>query len=335
MASVTIPPWLNLDPLAPARIRLQANAQRNAAAAAERNAANQAAELQFRRENAANQLAAQERAAERKERVFKQTQDHELAQAAQQMQLRREAQAAKTAQFQQSLRLRQQAAEREAASAAKQMQGMQAVQKGLQAGQPLQKLIAENAPLIFAKHPERIPSAVPKAVPGPADLVARELTDEGGQGLGVRVIPGAHGSLKPLPRTTMSPEGMLRADQLRLGVINKQLEEEDPSSPNFSKLTQARDAIMDRLEQVTSRRGAAPAAGSAGPLPGAPAAAPAPSDRLRVRRVSDGKAGTVSSAQWAALSADEKEDYELLDRPAAAPAFEEEADVPVPEDEEE
>jgi len=324
--AVTIPQWLNIDPIAPARIKLQANAQRNAAAASERAAQQQAEELQFRREQAASHEAAQERAAVRREQVFKQTQDQELAQAAQQMQLRREAQAAKSQQFQQSLRLKQQAAEQEAKSAAQQMQGMQAVQKGLQAGQPLQKLISENAPLLFAKHPERITSAIPKAVPGPADYVARQLKDEAGNPLGINVIPGAHGSIKPLPRTTMSPEGMLRADQLRLGVISRQLEEADPSSPQYEQLTKARDAIMGRLEQITSRRGVAIPEPGASPVP---TAAPAPSsDTVRVKSP-DGKPGIIPRTQ---LEEALKAGY--IDLSAPAPAHEQE-DTEVPEDDEE
>ena len=322
--AVTLPPWLQIDPIAPARIRLQANAQRNAAAASQRASQAQAADLQFRREQAASHEAAQERAADRRERVFKQTHDDELAQAAQQMQLRREAQAAKTAQFEQSLRLKQQAAEQEAKSAALQMQGMRAVQKGLQEGQPLQKLIAENAGTLFARHPERIASAVPKGITGPADYTARELKDEAGNPLGIKVIPGAHGSIKPLPRTTISPEGMLRADQLRLGVISRQLEEADPSSPEFGKLTQARDAIMNRLEQITSRRGSAPASGTPGVIPGTPTAAAAPlPDRVNVRRISDGKTGTVPRDQLQEVL--DTKDYEVV--PTAEPsAFAEEAD---------
>lgn len=328
MASVTIPPWLQIDPIAPARIRLQANAQRNAAAASERAAQAQAADLQFRREQAAAQQAAQQRSEERRERVFQQTQDRELAEAAQQMQLRREAQAQKSQQFQQNLRMRQQAAEREAQTAAQQMQGMQAVQKGLQAGEPLQKLISQNAGLLFAKHPERIPSAVPKTISTPGAFIAKEITDEAGNPLGIRAIPGAHGSIKPLPRTTMSPEGMLRADQLRLGVINRQLEEADPSSPEFARLTKARDGIMTRLEQVTSRRGAAPAAGTSGVLPGAPAAASAPSGKIRVKSP-EGKTGMIPADQLeAALEAG----YEEIGAEPSAPAFEEEADTPAEEE---
>ena len=335
--AVQIPPWLAIDPIAPARIRLQSNQQRNAAAASERAARAQADELQFRREalqaqqaQAAGREAADERAALRRDQVLRQTHDQELAQAAQQMQLRREAQAQKSQQFQQTLRLKQEAAEREAKSAAQQMQGMKAVQAGLQKGEPLQKLIAENASMIFAKHPERIPSAVPRGVTGPADFTARELRDERGNPMGINVIPGAHGSIKTLPRTTMSPEGMLRADQLRLGVISRQLEEEtDPAKA--AKLTRARDAIMARLEQITSGRGAAPS--TAGVNAQTPLAASAPpSDTVRVRSPG-GKTGTIPRAQ---LDAALKAGYtEIAPTPATAPDFTEESDAEIPSEDEE
>jgi multidrug efflux pump subunit AcrA (membrane-fusion protein) len=278
MAGVIIPPWLQLDPLAPAKIRLQANAQRQHAAAQDRQAQLQEEEMQLRREQAAAHDAATERAAQRHAQVLRETRDQELAQAAAQMQMQRERQAQQAQQFQENLRLKQESAQREAKLAADQMQGMQAVKKGLEAGQPLQKLISENAPLLFARHPERITSAVPKGVTGPADYTAHQLRDEQGNPLGINVIPGAHGAIKPLPRTEMTPEGLLRADQLRLGVISKQLEEADPKSPEAARLIGQRDAIMNRLEQITSRRGAAAPALSPTPgaLPGAPAAVSAP-----------------------------------------------------------
>lgn len=326
--AVQIPPWLSIDPIAPARIRLQANQQRNAAAASERAAQAQAQELQFRREQASAQQAqasereaSQERSAMRRDQVLRQTQDQELAQAAQQMQLRREAQAQKAEQFQQNLRLKQQSAEAEAKSAAKQMQGMQAVQKGLKEGRPLQQLISENAPDLFARHPERMPSAVPRGVNAPPDFTARQLRDEQGNPMGINVIPGAHGSIKTLPRTTMSPEGMLRADQLRLGIISRQLEEEaDPAKA--ARLTQARDAIMGRLEQITSGRGVATPL--AGVLPRTLAAAAAPtSDSVRVKSP-DGKAGVIPRSQLAEAL---KDGYEEI-----IPAEEDEL---TPEDDEE
>lgn len=327
--AVQIPPWLNLDPIAPARIRLQANAQRNAAASSERAAQSHAEDLQFRREQAAAQQAqesekesARERASLRRDQVLRQTHDQELAQAAQQMQLRREAQAQKADQFQQTLRMKQQAAEVEAKNAAQQMQGMKAVQDGLQKGEPLQKLIAENAPLLFAKHPERMSSAVPKGVTGPQDFVAHQLKDEQGNPMGINVIPGAHGSIKTLPRTTMSPEGMLRADQLRLGVISRQLEDEtDPT--RAAKLKQARDGIMARLERITSGRGAGG---------NAPAAAP-PSDTVRVTSP-DGKTGMIPRAQ---LDAALKGGYKEIGPELGGSDFTEDSDAetPAPEDDEE
>lgn len=334
MAGVTIPPWINIDPIAPARIRLQANAQRNAAAASERQAQAQAQDLQFRREHAANlaaqeeaQAAAHERAAIRRDDVLKQTNDRELAQAAQQMQLRREFQAQKADQFQQTLRMKQQAAEMEAKNAAQQMQGMKAVQAGLEKGEPLQKLIAENAPMLFAKHPERMPSAIPRGVTGPQDFVAHELKDEQGNPTGVKVRRGAGGSIVPLPRTAMSPEGMLRADQLRLNVIANQLMD-DPNNP---KLLQARDSIMSRLKQLTSGRGAATS--PAGVHAQTPAAASAPaSDTVRVTSP-DGKTGMIPRAQ---LDAALKGGYKEV-APVGESDFTEEqdAEVPAPEDNQE
>lgn len=324
--AVQIPPWLNIDPIAPARLRLQANAQRQTQAAQERIARQQAAELQFRREQAAQHAAAEERAGQRREEVFKQTRDDELAQAAQQMQLRREAQAAKTQQFEQTLRLRQQAAEQEAKSAAQQMQGLRAVQEGLKSGQPLQKLIADNAPMLFAKHPDRIASALPRGITAPADFTAREIRDEQGNPVGVRAIPGAHGSIKPLPRTTMSPEGMLRADQLRLGVIRGQLLEAVEGSPEQMKLLRDQNEIMERLRNLSSRRGAATPVPGATPI--APGAAPAPSvfvpgpntpspveapaeDTLMIRSP-QGKVRSVPREEWEAATAKEKEGFTVV-----------------------
>lgn len=337
--AVQIPPWLNIDPIAPARIRLQANAQRDAAAASERTAQTHAEDLQFRREQAAAQQAqesekeaAQERASLRRDQVLKQTNDRELAQAAQQMQLHREDQAQKANQFQQTLRMKQQAAEVEAKNAAQQMQGMKAVQAGLQKGEPLQKLIAENAPMLFAKHPERMSAAVPKGITGPQDFVAHQLKDEQGNPMGINVIPGAHGSIKTLPRTTMSPEGMLRADQLRLGIISRQLEDEtDPAKA--AKLKQARDSIMSRLEQITSGRGAAISRTGVNANAQTPVAASAPpSNTVRVKSP-DGKTGMIPRAQ---LDAALKGGYEEVPVPGESDFSEEsDAQTPAPEDDKE
>lgn len=337
-----IPPWISLDPIAPARIRLQANQQRNAAAASERAAQAQAQELQFRRDQAANQaaqeegrLAAQERAAERKDQVFKQTQDNELAQVAQQLQFKREAQAAKTQQFEQNLRLKQQAAEAEAKSAAKQMQGMQAVQKGLQAGQPLQKLISENAPLLFAKHPERMPSAVPRVnrvAPAP-DFTARELMNEDGTGTGVKVRAGAGGSMIPLPRNDLTPEGMMKEDLFLANLYANKME--SASDAEKVELRKKIDAITTKREEIRARRSAprpAPAPATSFPVnpvggPGGPSPQPvvpptgggasieeddeedATDETVRVRSP-DGKMGTIPADQLAEALKDGYEEIE-------------------------
>lgn len=320
--AVSLPPWLQIDPIAPARMRQQAIAQQNAARL-------QREEMQFRREQAAAREEAQARSEERRDRVFQQTQDRELALAAMRMQMQREAEAGRAARFEKNLRIKQGEAEREAKTAAQQMQGMRAVQEGLKAGRPLQELIAENAPLIFAKNPERIPTALPKSVTAPADFTARQIRDESGQPTGILAIPGASGSVKPLPRRELSPEGLLRADQMRLGVISRQLEEADPSSPEFGRLTQARDAIMNRLEQITSRRGSA-ALPSGAPTPGAPSAAPAPSsfipssttaspvtgpaeeDTITIRSLKNNKVRQVPRDAWESATEEERADFELV-----------------------
>ena len=145
--------------------------------------------------------------------------------------------------------------------------------------------------------------------------------------MGINVIPGAHGSIKTLPRTTMSPEGLLRADQLRLGVISRQLEEEtDPAKS--ARLTQARDNIMARLEQLTSGRGAGMAPAGVNAQTPAAASAP-PSGSVRVKSP-DGKTGMIPRSQ---LDAALKAGYKEL-APEVVPAFTEESDAgsPAPED---
>ena len=250
-----IPPWLNIDPIAPARIRLTANAQRDAAAA-------RSQELQFRREQLAAQqaqesekTAAQERSALRRDQVLRQTHDQELAQAAEQMQLRREVQAQKSQQFQQQLRMKQQAAEVEAKNAAQQMQGMKALQEGLKKGRPMQELLAENAPNLFAGRADRAVGALQRGshvAPVP-DYVAHELKDEQGNPTGVKVRRGAGGSIVPLPRTEMSPEGRNRQDQLLSGIYMKQLE--DATEEERPALQRKLNAVRDRIEKDIERRG--------------------------------------------------------------------------------
>jgi hypothetical protein len=298
--AVQIPPWLNIDPLAPARIKLAANAQRQQAAAHEAAQRQQAEELQFRREQAASAQAAHERAALRHEQVYKQTHDDELAQAAAQMQLRKESAAMKAEQFQQTLRLKEQKAEGEAATAAKQMQGMQAVQKGLQAGEPLAKLIAENAPLIYAKNPNQMTRAIPTGINGP--ITARNVMDEQGQPTGLRAIPGARGGVHMLPATDLGPQGKWQVDKARMGIITKQMEEAY-GTPEYDILSAKREAIMKKYEGGAS----AAQAVMPGALPAGPVSAPA-GDKVRVR-APNGQTGLVPRDQ---LDAALKEGFEEI-----------------------
>lgn len=350
--AVQIPPWLQIDPIAPARIALQANQQRIARDAAAN--ANQArfAEMQLRREQMAQQgaqserrLAAQERAQQRRDAVFRQTRDEELAQTAANMQLRREAQAAKTEQFQQTLRLKQQKAEQEVKDAAEQMQAMREVGNRLQAGESMQKILPDVAPRLFKNRPAAAVSAIQKGITAPTDLVARELTDESGKGLGIRVIPGAGGTLKETRRQSLGPEGVLNTYRLELADVHAQL----MMKPKDPELLRVRARIMNDIKELRSRRGAVPL--PPGVLPGAPASAPAPSsgfvpgqttqapvaapaaDDMIMLQSPDGKTGRASRAEWEAAPAEEKKGWKevtpgKLDEEAEAEdeaAFEDEA----------
>ena len=336
--AVQIPPWLQIDPIAPARIRLQANQQRNAVAAQERAAQGQAAELQFRREQAAAQQSAQERAAQRREQVFQQTQDQELAQSAQQMQLRRESQAQKADQFKQTLRLKQQKAEAESKAAAQQMQGMQAVQKGLEAGEPLQKLLAANATNLFPGRADRafgaLQRGIPKGVEGPPTAI--NVRDESGNPTGIIAVPGSGGMNIQRPQGLTARDRMM-ADRALLGSIMSQLSYEPE---NKAELVAEAKAIQDRLKKyatqgpatapvlvprpvATNSPPSAPASFVPGATTQAPVSAPT-SDTVRVKSP-DGKTGVIPRAQ---LEIALEQGYEEVG--AAA-----EESEPTPEDEEE
>jgi hypothetical protein len=284
--AVQLPPWLQIDPIAPARIKLQANAQRNAAAAAERNAQLQQQRLEVEQQMQANAIAAQERAGARRSEVMRQTHDAELAQQAQQNQLRREHQAMQARQFEQNLRMRQQKAEQEASEAAIQMEGSRGLEKDLQAGVPLEQAFPKHAAKLLYKHPERIGSAIKGVTPpgapqpgwtpsgqeymtnpntgavhfpprlaaqaGTGPITARQVLDEQGQPLGMRAIPGAGGGIHMLPRTELSPEGRVRALTARMFAIKSMLRDKDETSAEGKTLIKQRDSILSELERLTS-----------------------------------------------------------------------------------
>lgn len=253
--AVAIPPWLNIDPIAPARIKLAANAQRNSAAAAERAAQLQAQRIEAEQQMQANQIAAQERAAARRQEVLKQTQDQELAMQAEQNQLRRERQAQQAQQFQQQLQLKEKAAEQAAQEASIQMEGSRGLQKDLEAGIPLEKAFPKHASKLLYKHPERIPSAMkalqqPGAL-GPEAYQSRPILDAQGQPTGIQAIPGK-GAARILPgmREQLTPEGHVRAIATQLAIIKGQINQ--ATDKELPALEKKRDALMNQLETMTS-----------------------------------------------------------------------------------
>lgn len=280
MADVTMPPWLRIDPIEPARILQRSNAQRGAQAIAERNAQIQYQRLQQEQEMQNARLAAQERASERHAQVLKETRDAELAQHAAQLQMRREQQAMRAQQFERQLRIREKAAEEEAASAARKMEGMKAVQEGLKAGVPLEKLLAENAPNLFADKPQTFaqtlrgatPAAPPQPftaggasgvynartgaptfAPRPADvippgpMVAEDIRNAEGKtvGMGVR---GSKGGLHVMrPELTMPERAKILSD--RLAAIMSIYDDATPGER--VTLKKQRDDIMKEMALMT------------------------------------------------------------------------------------
>lgn len=308
MASPIIPPWISIDPIAPARIRLQANQQRNAAAASERAAQAQAEELQFRRDNAANQaaqeeaqLASRERASLRRDQVLKQTNDRELAQAAQQMQLRREAQAQKADQFQQTLRMKQRAAEAEAKVAARQMQGAKAFQEGLQKGIPQQELLAKYGADIFAKNPSGMVGAVQRGMPNSfPDPRMINVKDEQNNPTGVFAIPSRGGV------HVMRPEGLgareqAMLDRTRLNYLVGQIREGDESEAEKAEMKREVKALNEKMKNPASYQSHR----LPGPLPPRVPAVPSPPSAQSIPP-SGGGSSTPPDEGGASVESDEE-----------------------------
>jgi hypothetical protein len=306
--AVTIPPWLNIDPVEPARIKLQANAQRRTAAAAELQAQIARERMQAEQQMQAQQIAAQERAGLRHDEVLRQTRDAELAQAAQGLQLRREGQAMQADRFSQQLRLKQQAAEQEAAVAAKQMQGLQAIQKDLQAGVPLNKTVAENASNLFAGSKPKDTVAALRGVappefgttPGGAEFVqgnvhfppnmpdqgegpvkSRPLVDAQGNVL-ANLYKGARGYVAA-PRQGVSVTDHIKILQTKIALKQSDLSYVSRKSEEGKKLLAERQKLEDELDKYTKMEAtatpAAPPAEAVGPealQPGAAQEGPSP-----------------------------------------------------------
>lgn len=279
--AVQIPPWLNIDPIEPARLAAASASRRQQAAIAERAAQLREQEMEQRAALESQRIAAMERAQQRRQLVYEQTKDAELAQQAQALQMRREVHAQQARQFQQQLRLKQQAAERQVEEATTQMEGSRQFQKDLEGGMPVNEAVAKNGPKLFYRKPGPLISALkattPPAAPqfgtspggaeyvtGPGGRVqfspraragalqgpitAQQVLDEQGQPIGMRAIPGAGGGVHMLPRTTLSPEGRVRAVTAQLAVIRAKMSE-TPKAKR-APLQEKEDQLMAELEAL-------------------------------------------------------------------------------------
>lgn len=283
-----IPPWLNIDPIEPARIELQAKTRRAANAAAERRAQLEEQRLFAQQQMMYARLAAQERADRRREQVLRETRDSHLAQQAAALEFRR-AMAMQTNERQtRQLRLREQQVEQQTAAAARQLKGMRSLQEDMKR-MPLEQALAKNAADLFSGRPERGAEALRRAQPvgvpqefttpggmkgvyntrtgapsfpprAPAELppeawTAREILNQQGQPTGARGIPGK-GAVRILPgQTGVNAQQQLRIILAQLGVAqNKAL---------LGRTKQERDAAAvqrDKLEKELEalKTGAAP-----------------------------------------------------------------------------
>ena len=133
----TIPPWLNIDPVAPVGRLLEGFRTGLSAGEARTSAAQRAQSMAIAQQQAA------ENARIREEENLRQAQQFEL-----------------------QFRLKEKEAERQAQEAATQLEGMQTLEKRLAAGEPFAQVWAEVAPKVLYRHPERIPQAM-QAVAGP------------------------------------------------------------------------------------------------------------------------------------------------------------------------
>lgn len=282
--AVQIPPWLNIDPIEPARILERTNSRRAANAAAERRAQLEEQRLFSQQQMMNARLAAQERASQRKEQVMRETRDAQLAQQAAAMEFRRQM-ANQTNQRQlQQLRLREQQVEQQASSSARQLQGMRTLQEDLGRGVPLEQALAKNAANLFSNRPERLASAMkaaetpgppqaftaggmsgvynprtgapsfPPRLPselGPEAFQARDITDPQGNPTGIRAIPG-RGSARVLPgQMNLRPGDRINALKTRLSLIQTKMLTE-ATKAELPSLKKERDGIEEELRQITA-----------------------------------------------------------------------------------
>ncbi len=227
-----IPPWLNIDPIEPAKIKLQANAQRNQRAAAELTAQIARERMQEEALQHAGTLAARQQEAA------------DLAAYRQQESERKEQEGAALE------RLRQQKYEQDAMEASIRMEGMRDYEKGLAAGEDQGTAFSRNAHKLLYKNPAALERYVQNlGEAGPLE----ERTTSGGAGYLVR--PGGRPQFIPrtsLPGESFTPgEGglmeiapglnMVRTSKNAAQVINK------PMAPG--QFDDIQTAMMKRIEE--------------------------------------------------------------------------------------
>lgn len=133
-----VPPWLNIDPVAPVGRLLEGFRTGLSAGEAQRSANQRAEQMAFAQ-----------------------------AQAAENARIRQEQNQLEARQFEMQFRLKEKEAERQAQEAAMQLEGMQTLEKRLAAGEPFEQVWAQVAPKVLYRHPERIPDAMRSMVPQP------------------------------------------------------------------------------------------------------------------------------------------------------------------------
>jgi hypothetical protein len=260
--AVTIPPWLQIDPIEPARILQRSSAQRAQNAAAARRAQLEEQRMYMQEQMMYARLAAQERADQRREQVLRETRDSQLAQQAAALEFRREMGLRQNARQMQQLRLREQQQEQKTASAARQLLGMRRLQEKLTKGVPLAQALSEESGDLFAEHPERLASALRAARPpkeaaelGPEAYTAREIIDAQGQPMGLSAIPGK-GSARLLPGARgLRPGERVNALKALIALTQNKIDFEAKKDEKPA-LIKKRDAYEKDLETLTMQMGA-------------------------------------------------------------------------------
>ena len=266
--AVQIPPWISIDPIAPAHIVLAANAQRNQAEASARSAAMQQEEMDVRREQAQTMAAQAQRALEQ------QKQEHEAKQAQQ------------LAEFQLTNQIHQEASKRAALEASIQMQGQTELQQSLDAGVPLDKAFAAAAPKLLWKHPNAIAPSIksitPPAAPQPGvdaegrnfmygptgtpvypprgvtpaqtgPITAQDIVDQSGNPVGVQAFRGANGAVHPLRPQSITLEGRIRVLTASAAIIKSQIDA-SPSQAITESLLKKQANILAQLDDLLTKK---------------------------------------------------------------------------------